>query len=118
MQIDKLTFDVFDLIGSLSADYRNVSITHGALLLVKARALRKMGSLDAALKTCTQALLRPRERSRELINSILYERALINELMGYPEQAEFDYLRIYSVDPNHRDVAAKLGFDRLTNISP
>ncbi|SFM99447.1 DUF4236 domain-containing protein [Thermodesulforhabdus norvegica] len=95
---------------SLAEGIGNDTPVHTALLLYKARALRGLGLLTAALETLTAALRRKKGRSEELLRALRYERALVYEELGRLRRARSELEKLYAEDPDYEDVAARLGF--------
>lgn len=93
----------------LTDDLTNDSPIHAAALLYRGRALRILGTLEAALEILTSALSRRADRSPDLMHALRYERALTYEALGRPRRARSDLERIYGEDPHFEDVAARLG---------
>jgi tetratricopeptide (TPR) repeat protein len=93
----------------LAGDLQNESEVHAALMLFKGRALRALGLEVAARDVLTAALRRRKDRSERLLLALRYERALVYEALGRTKQAREDLQRIYAADPDHSDVAARLG---------
>lgn len=93
----------------LAGDLENESEVHAALMLFKGRALRELGLEIAARDVLTAALRRRKDRSERLLLALRYERALVYEALGRAKQAREDLQRIYGADPDHEDVAARLG---------
>ena len=93
----------------LASDVDNEGPVHAALLLYKARALRRLGLLDAAKDTAAAGLRRKKGRSAELLRALRYERALAWEGLGRHRQARADLEAIFSEDPDYEDVAERLG---------
>jgi len=87
----------------------NESAVHAALLLYKAKALRKLGLAEEAKETLTVAMRRKKGRSNTLLSAIRYERAMAYEDMGQKMQARPDLAHIYAEDPDYADVAKRLG---------
>lgn len=95
----------------IAADTENDSEAHAALLLYKARALRTLGLHTAARDTLTNALRKKKDRSEELRRAIRYERALVYQELGGASRARAELEKIYAEDPEHEDVARRLGVD-------
>jgi len=93
----------------LTQGVENESPIHAALLLYKARALRKLGLSEAAKETLTVALRRRKGRSDTLLHALRYERAMAYEDIGRKSQARADLERIYAEAPDYADVANRLG---------
>ena len=89
-------------------DVDNESELHAAVLLYKARALRRLNLQHAARDTLTQALRRKKDRADELINALHYDRGEVYEALGRKRQAQGEFERIYATDPDYEDVAEKL----------
>ncbi len=87
----------------------NKTPIHAALLLYKARALRRLGLAEAAKESLTLALRRRKGRSDELLHALRYERAMTFADLGRTRQARADLERLYAEAPDYADVAAKLG---------
>jgi len=93
----------------LTQHIENETPIHAALLLYKARALRKLGLSEAARGTLTIALRRRKGRSDVLLHALRYERAMAYEDIGRKSQARADLGRIYAEAPDYADVADRLG---------
>ncbi|MCX8073292.1 MAG: DUF4236 domain-containing protein [Candidatus Binatia bacterium] len=93
----------------LAAGVENDTPLHTALLLYKARALRRLGLLAAALETLSTALRKTAGRDPELLRALRYERALVYEGLGDVRRARNDLEKLYAEVPNYEDVAARLG---------
>jgi len=94
-----------------AADTENESEAHAALLLYKAHALRTLGLHTAARDTLTAALRKKKDRGDELRRAIRYERALVYQELGRASRARAELEKIYAEDPEHEDVARRLGVD-------
>lgn len=79
-----------------------------AILLYKARALRGLSMNDAAKEILTAALRRKKDRSRDLMLTLRYERALTYDALGQAKRARSDFEKIYAEDPDFDDVAKRL----------
>jgi tetratricopeptide (TPR) repeat protein len=88
-------FRVVTMIGNI----QNKSPIHAALMLYKARALKKMNLLAPARDTLTTALRGKKECSDELSIVLRYERVLLYKLMGHKGRAKADMERIYALNP-------------------
>jgi len=93
----------------LAADIDNESSIHAALLLYKARALRRLGLDTAARDTLTAAYRRKKNRDPELLRAIRYERALVYADLGRKTRARRELEGIYAEAPDFEDVAQRLG---------
>jgi len=93
----------------LAQHVENETPIHAALLLYKARALRKLGLSEAAKDTLTIALRRRKGRSDALLHALRYERALAFADLGRTSQARADLERIFAEDSDYADVANRLG---------
>jgi len=93
----------------LAEGVTNESELHAALILYKARALRELGLPDAARDTTTDALRRKKDRSRELLHALCYERALAYEALGQESRARGEFEKLYAQAPDYEDVADRLG---------
>ena len=93
----------------LAEDVHNESPVHAALMLYRARALRKLGLLDGALDTVNKALRRKKGYPSDLLLALHYERGLIYEAMGREKEARKEFEKVYAEAPSYEDVAAKLG---------
>lgn len=93
----------------LAAGIDNASEIHAALLLYKAKALRKLGVLAAARDTLTSTLRRRKGRSDELLRALRYERALVYEQLGEAARARKELEKLYAEAPDYEDVAQRLG---------
>ncbi|GAB4349777.1 MAG: hypothetical protein Kow0099_33010 [Candidatus Abyssubacteria bacterium] len=93
----------------LAEGVQNDSPVHAALLLYKAKSLRRLGLLDAARNTLTDALKRKKERSDDLLNALRYERACVYEELGQNQRARKEFETLFADAPDYEDVAARLG---------
>lgn len=93
----------------LASGITNDTPLHTALLLYKARALRRLGLLDAARQTLTDALRRRKNRPDDLLRALRYERALVWEALGQHRRARSELERLYADQPDYEDVATRLG---------
>ena len=93
----------------LAEGEKNESEIHAALLLYKARALRRLNLKEAAREVLTKALRRKKDRSDDLLRALRYERALIYEEIGQHKRAHSEFEKLYSEAPDYEDVAERLG---------
>ncbi len=93
----------------LGEGIENETSIHAALMLYKARALRRLGLATAARDTLTAALRRKKDRSRDLLNALRYERARVYEDLGQKSRARADFERLYAEAPDYEDVVQRLG---------
>ncbi len=93
----------------LAEGVENETPIHAALLLYRARALRRLGLLTAARETLTGALRRKKGRSEALLRALRYERALVYEALGQHRRARSELEKLYAEAPDYEDVAARLG---------
>ena len=98
-----------DRVVRLSQGVNNECEIHGALLLFRAQALRRMGLLEGARDTLTPLLRRTKNRPESLLHAMRYERALVYEALGHDRRARKDLERIYAENPGYEDVAQRLG---------
>ncbi len=96
-------------LAGLAAGIENESELHCALLLYQARALMRLGIHDGAKNALTKALSKRKDRDKELLLAIRYERAAVHEALGDKAAAKADLGRIYSEAPDYEDVAERLG---------
>jgi len=109
LERDGDTKDAAKRVVHLTQGIENESAVHAALLLYKARALRKLGLSEAAKEALTLALRRKKGRSEELLRALRYERALAFEDIGHKAQARRELERLYAEAPDYADVADRLG---------
>lgn len=93
---------------SMAQAIDNDSSIHAALLLYKARALKRLGLRDAAIAALTKALRRKKDRPRELLLALRYERALLYEEVGRLDRARSDLEKLYGEAPEYEDVGRRL----------
>jgi len=93
----------------LAKDISNDSPIHAALLLYKARALRRLNLPEAAGKVLTEALRRKKDRPAELLLAMRYERALVYAELGKARLARSELEKLYAEAPDYEDVAVRLG---------
>ena len=65
----------------------NDSEIHAALLLYKAKALRRLNLKEAARDILTKTIRRKKNRSNDLLRALRYERALVYEDLGAHKRA-------------------------------
>ncbi|TVQ96845.1 MAG: DUF4236 domain-containing protein, partial [Desulfovibrionales bacterium] len=92
----------------MAGDVSNESTAHAALMLYKARALRAQGLRTAARDTLTAALRRTKDRSRDLLLALRYERALVYAEMNQLKRSRTELEKIYALDPEYGDVRERL----------
>ncbi|MBW1717256.1 MAG: hypothetical protein JRH08_15315 [Deltaproteobacteria bacterium] len=69
----------------------NDSEIHAALLLYKAKALRRLNLKEAARDVLTKAVRRKKDRSDDLLRALRYERALVYEDLGQHKRARSEF---------------------------
>ena len=99
-----------ELIDINSAEPEQVEDTHGHLLLVKARTLKRLGDLDSAMRICNYLMKKQYLRSFELIKDILHEKALIEELLGHYSSSRMYMEKVHGYKPFNLDVAQRMGW--------
>jgi tetratricopeptide (TPR) repeat protein len=104
-----LTKETCQRVVQLSEGVSNESAVHAALLLYKAKALRGLGLLDAALEVLTNTLKRKTGRSDDLLQALRYERALVYEGQGERKKARTELEKLYAEAPDYEDVKTRLG---------
>lgn len=109
MESDALTKETCQRVVQLTEGIENESAVQTALLLYKAKALRGLGLLDAALDVLTGALKRKKDRSGELLQALRYERALVYERQGESKKARMELEKLYAEAPDYEDVKTRLG---------
>jgi len=87
----------------------NETPIHAALMLYKAKALRRLGLATAARDTLTAALRRKKGRSDDLLHALRYERALAYEDLGQKSRARAEFEKLYAEDTDFEDIAERLG---------
>jgi len=92
----------------LAEGVENESEIHAALLLYKAKALRKLHFNEAARDVLTRALHRKKDRSDDLLHALRYERVLVYEDLGQHKRARSELETLYAEAPDYEDVAARL----------
>ncbi len=93
----------------LTAPVGNDTAIHTAVLLLRGKALVRLGMDHAAEGVFTTALRRTRDRAETLLHEIRYQRALVYERLGKRVQARRELERVYAEDPGFEDVAQRLG---------
>jgi tetratricopeptide (TPR) repeat protein len=109
MESDDLTKETCQRVVQLTEGVENESAVQTALLLYKAKALRGLGLLDAALEVLTGALKRKKDRSDELLQALRYERTLVYERQGESKKARAELEKLYAEAPDYEDVKTRLG---------
>jgi tetratricopeptide (TPR) repeat protein len=103
------TKEVCQRVVQLTEGVENDSAVHTALLLYKAKGLRRLGLLEAAQEILTGALKKKKDRSVDLLRVVRYERALVYEGQGENRKARTELEKLYAEAPEHEDVKARLG---------
>lgn len=101
--------EIYERIIKLSKEVKNETPIHTTLLLYKARALRRLGLLDAANEVIKNALRKKKDRPVELLYALRYEKALIYEEQGKGNLAKKEFEKLYAEAPEYEDVAKRLG---------
>jgi tetratricopeptide (TPR) repeat protein len=94
---------------SLTRETENLSELHAALLLYRGQALRDLGLPTAARDALTAGLRRRKDRRPEILNALRYERALVYLELKQKQRARRELEMLYAADPDHEDVAERLG---------
>lgn len=93
----------------MAGNVSNDSPAHGALMLYKAKALRAQGLHTAARDTLTAALRRTKERSKDLLLALRFERALVYAEMNQHQRSRTELEKVYAQNPEYEDVGQRLG---------
>ncbi|MFQ5493789.1 MAG: DUF4236 domain-containing protein [Phycisphaerae bacterium] len=93
---------------ALTAEVKNESAAHAAVLLYKAKALSTLNLHTAARDVLTAALRRRRGRNAELLRALRYERGRVYERLGHHRRARTEFEKIYAECPAYEDVEARL----------
>ena len=96
----------------LTSPVGNETAVHTAVLLLRGKALVRLGMDHAAEGVFTTALRRTRDRADTLLREIRYQRALVYERLGKQVQARRELERVYAEEPGFEDVAQRLGLSR------
>jgi len=99
----------------LTAPVGNETAIHTAVLLLRGKALVKLGMDHAAEGVFTTALRRTKDRAETLLREIRYQRALVFERLGKRVQARRELERVYAEDPGFEDVAMRLGVNAVAS---
>ncbi len=99
----------FHEIVRMAGDVSNESAAHAALMLYKAKALRAQGLFTAARDTLTAALRRTKDRGKDLLLALRYERALVYAEMNQHKRSRTELEKVYAQDPEYGDVKERLG---------
>jgi tetratricopeptide (TPR) repeat protein len=108
MENDSGKKETYQRVVQLAEGVENQSAVHTALLLYKAKALRGLNFLDAALEVLSEALQRKKDRPDELLQALRYERALVYEALGQNRRARAELEKLYAEAPGYEDVATRL----------
>ncbi|MBW2352690.1 MAG: hypothetical protein JRF51_05590 [Deltaproteobacteria bacterium] len=100
--------NVFRRVVRLAEGVENESEIHAALLLYKAKALRKLHVNEAARDVLTRALRRKKGRSDELLPALRYERALVYEDLGQHKRARSEFEKLYAEAADYEDLEERL----------
>lgn len=99
----------------LTALVGNETVIHTAVLLLRGKALVRLGMDHAAQEVFTTALRRTKDRAETLLREIRYQRALVFERLGKRVQARRELERVYAEDPGFEDVAQRLGVNAVAS---
>lgn len=103
--------EVLKKIITLSENISNKTYVHTALLFYRAKALRLLGLKEEALKTLTTILRKKKDRPKDLLKAIMYERACVYEEVGQYRLSRREFKKLYDEDPYYEDVSNKLGIN-------
>jgi len=93
----------------LTEGVENDSPVHTALLYYRAKALRDLKLSSAAKDLLTRLVRRKKDRPKELMCALYYERAAVYEELGQKKRARSDLERVFAIDPEYGDVGERLG---------
>lgn len=109
METGTPTQETYQEVVSLTEGVENQSALHAALLLYKAKALRRLGFLTAAQDVLTNLLKKKKDRSEELLRALRYERALVYEEQSEMKKARAELEKLYAEAPEYEDIQRRLG---------
>jgi tetratricopeptide (TPR) repeat protein len=92
----------------MAGDVRNESAAHAALMLYKAKALRAQGLFTAARDTLTAALRRTKDRGKDLLLALRYERALVYADLNQHKRSRTELEKIFAQHAEYEDVRERL----------
>jgi len=92
----------------LTREVERQSEHHAAVLMYKARALRKLGLHTAARDELSSVIRKKSILTDRLELALRYERSLVYEAMGHMGRARKEWEKIYSQAPDFKDVEEKL----------
>ena len=78
------------------------------IALIYGVAMHQKDLNDAAITVFTQALRKKKRRPPELVQEMLYARAVAYELVGRKAQARKEFEKLFAENPSFRDVAARV----------
>lgn len=88
--------------------FENESAVHAAILLYRSRAMRELNQLQSARAIILSATRRTKDRPKDLLHALRYERALVHEALGESTAAKKELARIHAENSQYLDVAARL----------
>ncbi|NSW87413.1 MAG: DUF4236 domain-containing protein [Syntrophobacteraceae bacterium] len=100
--------DAWREVVKLAEGVENESAVHAGLMLMRGRALLRLGMPEAARQVLAAALRRTKDRPVELLRALRYELALACEAAGQPARARREWEKIFSEDPDYEDVALRI----------
>lgn len=109
METGTPTQETYQEIVHLAEGVENQFALHAALLLYKAKALRRLGFLTAAQDVLTSLLKKKKDRSEELLRALRYERALVYEEQREMKKARAELEKLYAEAPEYEDIQRRLG---------
>lgn len=93
---------------ALTAEVKNDSAAHAAVLLYKAKPLNALDLHTAARDVLTAALRKRRGRNAELLRALRYERGCVCDSLGHQRRARTEFENVYAECPTYEDVEARL----------
>ncbi len=95
----------------LTKNVKNDSPIHTALLFYKAKALHELRLFSVSKDVLTSLVRRKKDRPKELLCALYYERALVYEELGWKKRARTDMEGVFAMDPGYEDVGKRLGVE-------
>ena len=84
------------------------SVSSGFLLLIRGRALRRLGLYFEAKATFSEIIKKKARMNDTILIGAHYERGIIHDRMGNKKQAQADYQWVYSRDDLYENVSEKI----------
>jgi len=101
---DERARKILDLASWVEAE----TVSAGSLLLIRSRALRRLGLYFETKSTLSEIIKKKARMNETILMGAYYERGIVYERMGHAKRAQADYQWVYSRDRDYEEVANKI----------